>query len=81
MVFAGNRYLAACNRILRHLASAQGKLKCMGLKDKFDVFQNVEFGKPIFIAQLPNVVIFMYKHPKLKELVLKMELVAWEKLC
>jgi hypothetical protein len=51
------------------------------LKDKFDVFQNEEFGKPIFIAQLPNVVIFMYKLPKLKELVLKMELVAWEKLC
>jgi hypothetical protein len=52
----------------------------MGLKDKFDVFQNEEFGKPIFIAQLPNVVVFMYKHPKLEELVLKMELVAWEKL-
>jgi hypothetical protein len=36
------------------------------LKDKFDVFQTEEFGKPIFIAQLPNVVIFMYKHLKLK---------------
>ena len=32
------------------------------LKDKFDVFQNQQFGKPIFIARLPNVVIFMYKH-------------------
>jgi hypothetical protein len=32
------------------------------LKDKFDVSQNQQFGKPILIAQLPDVVIFMYKH-------------------
>jgi hypothetical protein len=32
------------------------------LTDKFDVFQNQQFGKPIFNAHLPNVVLFMYKH-------------------
>jgi hypothetical protein len=42
------------------------RAKCMSLKDKFDVFQTEEFGKHIFIAQLPNVVIFMYRHPELK---------------
>lgn len=32
MVFAGNRYLAACNRILQHLATAQGKLRVYGFE-------------------------------------------------